>query len=363
VGTGDVLEDFPLSIYPIRRLERIHNRASGQTLDGRPTRILWTADKVVMPTVPVAPSSGAILVVTGLQGGNTRGQKHKLADGHVVRPDLAVIDDPQTTESAWSESQSARREALLAGDVLGMAGPGKKIAAILCPTVIRPGDMANNILNRDKHPEWQGERTRLIYAFPTNEKLWDEYAKLRAESLKADGDGHEATEFYRLRQAEMDEGAIVAWPARHNPDELSAIQHAMNLKMRDEQAFWAEYQNEPLAVAEGDEGLLTADQIAAKTSGCRRGEVPLGANHLTMFIDVHDRILYWCVCAWQEDFTGYVLDYGAFPDQKRVTSPWPMPSGCWGGHSPAPASTGRSTRASSIWSRRTWRGNGTAAED
>ena len=194
-----MLEDFPLSIYPIRRLERIHNRASGQTLDGRPTRILWTADKVVMPTVPVAPSSGAILVVTGLQGGNTRGQKHKLADGHVVRPDLAVIDDPQTTESAWSESQSARREALLAGDVLGMAGPGKKIAAILCPTVIRPGDMANNILNRDKHPEWQGERTRLIYAFPTNEKLWDEYAKLRAESLKADGDGHEATEFYRLR--------------------------------------------------------------------------------------------------------------------------------------------------------------------
>ena len=36
-----------------------------------------------------------------------------------------------------------------------------------------------------------------------------------------------------------------------------------------------------------------------------------------MFIDVHDRLLYWCVCAWQEDFTGYVLDYGTFPDQKR----------------------------------------------
>ena len=312
-----LLEDFPASIYPIRRLDRIHNRAGGQTLNGGPTRILWTVDRVVMPTVADWPASGAILVVTGLASGNIRGQKHKLADGHIVRPDLTVIDDPQTTQSAWSESQSARRETLLAGDVLGMAGPGKKIAAILCATVIRPGDMADNILDRDKHPEWQGERTKMVYAFPTKEKLWDQYAVIRAESFKADGDGHEATEFYAAHRAEMDEGAVVAWPARHNPDELSAIQHAMNLKLRDEQAFWAEYQNEPLVLAQGDEDLLTADQIAAKVSGRRRGEVPLGANQLTMFVDVHDHLLYWMVAAWENDFTGHIIDYGAYPDQRR----------------------------------------------
>jgi hypothetical protein len=33
---------------------------------------------------------------------------------------------------------------------------------------------------------------------------------------------------------------------------------------------------------------------------------------------VHDKLLFWCVCAWEEDFTGYVIDYGAFPDQKRL---------------------------------------------
>jgi hypothetical protein len=33
-----LLEDFPASIYPLRRLERIHNRAGGRTLDGEPTR-------------------------------------------------------------------------------------------------------------------------------------------------------------------------------------------------------------------------------------------------------------------------------------------------------------------------------------
>jgi phage terminase large subunit GpA-like protein len=157
----------------------------------------------------------------------------------------------------------------------------------------------------------------MVYAFPTNEKLWDEYAKIRAESLKSGGDGREATEFYRANREAMDAGVLVAWPARHNRDEVSAIQHAMNLKLRDEVAFWAEYQNEPLADLEEDADLLTADQIAAKVNSRRRGEVPLACHHLTMFVDVHDRLLYWMVAAWEEGFTGYILDYGAWPDQKR----------------------------------------------
>jgi phage terminase large subunit GpA-like protein len=34
-----------------------------------------------------------------------------------------------------------------------------------------------------------------------------------------------------------------------------------------------------------------------------------------MFIDVHDKLLFYCVCAWEENFTGYVIDYGTFPSQ------------------------------------------------
>jgi hypothetical protein len=40
---------------------------------------------------------------------------------------------------------------------LRLAGPGKKISGIMPYTVIRPGDMADRILDRDKHPQWQGE--------------------------------------------------------------------------------------------------------------------------------------------------------------------------------------------------------------
>ncbi|MEO1984754.1 MAG: hypothetical protein ABGZ24_29910, partial [Fuerstiella sp.] len=89
--------------------------------------------------------------------------KYKRADGKAVRPSLVVLDDPQTDESARSLSQCANREAILAGAVLGLAGPGKKISGIMPCTVIRPDDMADNILDRDKHPEWNGERTKMVY--------------------------------------------------------------------------------------------------------------------------------------------------------------------------------------------------------
>ena len=233
-------------VYPIRKLERITNRQLGQTYNGEPTRIEWNADKIVLPTIPGSKASGAVMTTSGMKGSEIRGQNHALADGTILRPRLAVIDDPQTTESAWSLTQSKQREAILASDILGMAGPGQKIAAIMCCTVIRPGDMADNILDRKKHPQWQGERTKMVYSFPTDEKLWAQYAEIRADSFRNEGDGREATEFYRQHRDEMDVGAVVAWPERHNEDELSAIQHAMNLKFRDEAAFFAEYQNEPL---------------------------------------------------------------------------------------------------------------------
>ncbi len=39
-----------------------------------------------------------------------------------------------------------------------------------------------------------------------------------------------------------EEVAVAAWPERHDPKtEASAVQHAMDLKLPDEAAFWAEY--------------------------------------------------------------------------------------------------------------------------
>jgi len=310
-----LLDDFPEACFPIRALEGIHQRAAGQLYQGEQTHIGWTAKEIVLPTIPESRASGAIIRVAGITG-RIRGMKHKRPDGHSVRPSLVLIDDPQTDESARSPSQCANRERILAGAILGLAGPGKKIAGLMTLTVVRPDDLADRLLDRDKHPQWQGERTRMVDSFPADEKLWAEYARLRAEGLRADEGIGRATEFYREHREAMDQGAAVAWAERFNHDELSAVQHAMNLKLQDEAAFWAEYQNEPLPEATAlDEDLLTTDQICAKLNGHQRGEVPIGASALTMFIDVQAKCLFWMVCAWEEDFTGSVIDYGTEPDQ------------------------------------------------
>lgn len=316
-GNDQLYDDFPEVCEFIRLLEGIANRCAGQMYNLERTHIVWTAREIVLPTIPKSAASGAIIRVAGITG-RIRGMKYKRADGQTVRPSLVVLDDPQTDDSARSLSQCAYRERVLAGAVLGLSGPGKKISGIMPCTVIRPADMADNILDRDKHPEWNGQRTKMIYVFPTDEKLWSRYAEVRAESLRAHGDLRDATAFYIANRAAMDEGAVVAWPERFNHDEASAVQHAMNLKLQDEAAFHAEYQNEPLPETAADEDLLSADQIAAKTNGMERGDVPLGANHLTMFVDVQQSLLYYVIAAWDDDFTGYVVDYGTYPDQQRA---------------------------------------------
>jgi len=315
LDTNDLLlADFPEVAYPIQCLEGIANRCAGQLCEGERTHIEWTQKEIVLPTIPGSKASGAILKVAGITG-RIRGMKHQTPEGDSIRPDVVILDDPQTDESARSLSQCQARERILAGAALGLAGPGKKISGIMPCTVISPGDMADRILDRDAHPEWNGERFKMVYQFPTNAKRWEQYAELRADSFRKGANGEEATEFYREHQAEMDQGAQIAWPECHNPDELSAIQHAINLRLRDEAAFFSEYQNEPMAPQLEQVPILDADGIAAKINGRIRGEVPHTAEHLTAFVDVGEKLLYWAVCAWEPDFTGYIMDYGTYPEQ------------------------------------------------
>lgn len=309
-------EDFPEVCYPVAQLEGIANRCAGQLYKGERTRITWTSNEIVLPTVEGSKASGIIVRVAGITG-RIRGMKFKRSDGRSVRPSLVIIDDPQTSESAGSLEQTRKRVRVLAGDILGLAGPGQKISGIMPCTIIRPGDMADIILNRNTHPDWNGEKTRMVYRFPTNMKLWEEYAEIRAEALRTEGNFQKATEFYLANREAMDAGAEVSWEARFNHDEVSALQHAMNLKFQDESAFMSEYQNDPLPDDTADDSLLSVDEICAKINGLARRRVPLKCDRLTMFVDVQKALLFYVVIAWAEDFTGAVIDYGSWPDQHR----------------------------------------------
>ena len=308
-------EDFPEVCYPIAALEGIAHRCNGQTCNGERTRISWTADELVLPTIKDSDASGVVVRVAGITG-RIRGMKYKRPDGKTIRPSLVIVDDPQTRESACSLEQNKKRIQTLSGDILGLAGPGKKIAGIMPCTVIQPGDMADTILDKEKHPDWNGEKCKLLKQFPKNMQLWEQYGEIRADSLRDYGNIERATEFYIEHRAEMDDGAIVEWEERHLDDEVSALQNAMNLYFRDPVAFSAEYQNEPLNEDISDDTTLTADYIAGKVNGLPKETIPLDCSKITMFIDVQKNLLFYTVAAWADDFTGSVVEYGTWPAQR-----------------------------------------------
>lgn len=324
-----LLEDFPEAVYPFRCLENSSKRQGQQHCQGKLTHVTWGLDRLVFPSIDgeclpkalrddgidVGPSAGSVIAATSLDS-NLRGQQHTRAgDSSIIRPSLVLLDDPQTRDSARSADQTKKRLDLLHGDVMGMAGPGETISALLTCTVMYEADLADTLLDKEKSPEWDSERTKLVYSWPVDQKLWDQYVEIRRTRGR-----DAATAFYKQRRAEMDRGAVVAWPDRFDKKvgEISALQHAMHLRLKmGTEGFAAECQNEPVLIQTAD-SALTVDQVLGKVSGHKRGEIPAACTKTTMFIDVHDRLLYYMVCAWGEDFSGQIVEYGTFPQQNRA---------------------------------------------
>ena len=92
--TNELLaDDFPEVCFPIAALAGIANRCAGQLYQGQRTRITWTANEIILPTIKDSKSSGIVVRVAGVTG-RIRGMKYKRSDGKSVRPSLVIIDDP-----------------------------------------------------------------------------------------------------------------------------------------------------------------------------------------------------------------------------------------------------------------------------
>lgn len=306
---------FPELIHPIRRLEGINQRRL--LWNGNLITQTWKKDRIVLPNNTTGPGNGAVIAVAGLDG-RIRGMTYQRTDGENVRPTLVLVDDPQTRKTAASLPATNKRERILNGDIMGLSGPGKRIAVLVACTVIQTDDLSDRLLDRNKNPAWQGRRTCLLKSFPTNLDQWQEYAEILRADLRAGLGRDRATNFYRRNRRVMNDGAIAAWPARFEPGQISAVQYCMDLWVLNREAFEAEYQNQPLKpIDESATKIITADELLMRMNALERGRIPLQAQHLTAYIDVHKNLLYWMVCWWGPDFTGGIVDFGAWPDQKR----------------------------------------------
>jgi len=315
---------FPGACYPIRCLEGKPQRCASQTYQGELTHVKWTADRVVLPTIPGSQCSGSVLQAKSMVA--ARGLQYTTPDGEVLRPDFVILDDPQTDDVANSPSETRKVVATIKKSILRGGGHSRTLAAVMNATVIQPDDVAETFLTDSG---WQSCRYKMIKAWPaTHADLWlEKYASIRrnynADDPESQRRAHRAAlEFYLAHRKQMDAGADVAWEWAYAWDdddslEVSALQHAYNILIDDgEDVFASECQNEPLTDKQ-DEEVLKVEDVLAKYNGRKRGMVPSSCNKLTMFVDVHDKLLFCVICAWGEGFTGCVIDYGTFPKQKR----------------------------------------------
>ncbi|QDT94274.1 terminase gpA endonuclease subunit [Gimesia algae] len=314
-----LLEDYPEVCVPIRHIKGEARRAPGQKFQGEPTMIEWGKSQIVLAMIPVdyAQANSSIVDVTGIEG-ELRGRQFERMDGSIARPTLVLLDDPQTRESAKSPPQCKDREDIITADIKMMAGPDDQLGIVIPCTKIKDGDLACRLLDRETHPEFHGETTRMLESFPDDLKLWEEYRAIQVESLVNGGDGREATKFYEKHRKAMDKGAVASWPERFKTKngEISAIQHAMNQFLTNEEMFYAECQNDPQDGQDESVSSLDPDVLAKRMINLKRSVVPADATMLTSFIDLSKKVLWYMVCAWADDFTGTIIDYGVWPDQK-----------------------------------------------
>lgn len=307
--------DYPEVCAPIVALEGAPQRAGMQTVNGSRTLLRWGGSFVVFPTVEGSKTSGAVLMTRGLDAA-IRGIRYATR-----RPDLVLIDDPETRESVESDMQTETRELVIEQDLAGLGGPGKRLARVMLTTIMNRKCLSQKYTDPDKKPSWHGVRHKLLEKKPDDEEAWDEYIQLR-QSGQQEGDtlSRKAHRFYWKNRKRMNAGAQLSNPHRFISElladgtrqEVSALQHCYNLIAdRGHEAFDTEYQNDP---PDPNAGLavtsLTDYRVKKQLSGYPRGVIPPDCKFLTAALDVRKIALHWVVDAWRSDATGYGLDYG-----------------------------------------------------
>ena len=312
--------DFPEVTCAIRHLEGSSQRTKMQRWKGGDrTRMKWSADYVVLPTRKESASSGSVLMTRGLDGA-IRGVRHEN-----LRPDFVLIDDPETRESATSDTQIKARSAILEKDLGGIGGQGRKISSVILCTIMAGGSVAQRFTDPSAKPGWGGVRHRLIKEWPTRPELWAKYIELRQiDQRSGDSEGKTAHQFYVDNRKEMDAGAVVSNDNRAVTDipvpELSTLQHVYNfIADKGKESFDTEYQNDPPSNTDDEVTEIDPIVVRSRLNGYERGQCPEDATRLVAFVDVGMYRLHWLVYAVRSGNIGCVVDYGTqTTDKPRV---------------------------------------------
>lgn len=327
VNNDDLYCMFPRICWPLRKLDNKPIRCAGQVYNGFSTYTRWANDTLVLPTLDGVCTG----VLVSIPMDNARGISHRSMDGAVFRPELVIMDDVQTDESAGSAPTISRMMTTMKKSVLRLGGHDRTLSVINNATPIKVGDMTDIIAS---DPSWQTVRYKMLMSRAKNEKLWLGFEDpevpcykdllLDFDSEKPDSETAakvKAREFYEANREAMDEGAEVSWEWAYawNDEivtEISAIQHAYNILIREgEEVFASECQSTPQSHSAETGQLMSVQEIAAKISRVPRFVLPAPSVKLVAHVDVQESCLIYAVVASSDTYQASMVDAGIWPPQ------------------------------------------------
>ncbi len=327
---AELAADYPEICAPIQALEGISMRVRAQTYGAantkrrEPTHCDISAGVLALPTTDrwdgtqwvENPAKGAVIEACGITG-DVRGRNRTMFDGSIVRPDISICDDPQTRESAKSPQQTTFRLGVITEDIAGSDGPSSAQMSIIVPcTIIRPNDLADQLLNNENYPDFRGEKCGILNKLPDDLEPWDEWNKVRVQGLRDDDASKASNEYYEANRETLDGDLHATWPARTQGC-VSAIQYAMQQYYKLKRGgFLAEYMNEPEFVG-SSMYAIDVHTVAGRTNGLKRGEFDDDDLYLCAGVDVNFYALSWAVVGVTKNCAVSVADYGFYPGGTR----------------------------------------------
>jgi hypothetical protein len=310
--------DYPEATAVFKESRGIGNRLTALTQGNEATGAMLAISEgiIVLPHGLGAIGSATI-------NGNPRGMNYASIDGSVIRPSLAIVDDPQDRQTAKSQTLVQETIEIINADILDMGAFDELMPIIMTATIVENDDVADFY---SKDPNWRVVRTGQITQWPIgfDEKtsevrcLWEEFNAIRLD----DGQKN-AVEFYKQNKDKLIKGMEVSWDQRFDAKkgEPDAFYSAMSAYYKmGEQSFMAERQNAPMKRGV-DIYTLTPDAVIKRTTDRNSFELPEWAELTVCATDINPSYaLTTVVTAFGKDRTSAVLWYGKYEDAPLPTN-------------------------------------------
>ncbi|MBM3887817.1 MAG: hypothetical protein FJ388_01690 [Verrucomicrobia bacterium] len=324
-----ILADYRWHAAPFAVMRGYSNRlraAWWQEQDGDQTGPPCGAALKITDGMIVLPDNRGVIGGATING-NPRGLNLPQSDGTVLRPDLALVDDPQDRKVAKSPVLVSETCAKIDGDVAGLGTAGAPFPLLMSGNCVLAGDVMERYI---ADANWRALRVSCVETWPTGwadkgptYRLWSDWWDAYQADAKA------GAAFYKANRKAMVTGMALSAPHAYKAQRSSLLPDEFCVAMRQywqmgHEAFMAERQQSPVTIEASAALVVQPEQVLVRAVGPPRGRAPEGALRIVAGADINPGLqsrlgprVTWAVLAFAREQVACVIAYG----RERIVMP------------------------------------------